>query len=64
VTSTHLITLFEPVSATDCNLATHLYSAPGVHTVALTVNGPGGTDTMNRVSLIVVEDYRVYLPVV
>jgi PKD repeat protein len=35
-----------------------------MYTVALTVSGPGGTDTMTLVGLIEVEDYRVYLPVV
>ncbi len=36
---------------------THTYSAVGAYTVTLTINGPGGSDTLTRANYI-----RVYLP--
>jgi len=36
---------------------THTYSAVGVYTVTLTINGPGGSDTLTRADYI-----RAYLP--
>ncbi|HNS50786.1 MAG TPA: PKD domain-containing protein [Anaerolineae bacterium] len=42
-----------------CEDPTHTYAAAGLYTVALTVSGPGGTDTLTRTSYI-----AVYEPVV
>ncbi len=52
-------------TSTSCGNPTHTYVAEGVYTVALTVSGLGGTNTLTRDRYIVVEDkYRVYLPLV
>jgi PKD repeat protein len=43
---------------------THTYTATGVYTVALTVSGPGGSDTETKAEYIKV-DYGVYhLPII
>jgi hypothetical protein len=41
-------------TSNDCNNPTHTYTAAGVYTVALTVSGPGGTDTLTRIDYITV----------
>jgi PKD repeat protein len=51
-------------SSADCDDPSHLYAAAGVYTVTLTITGPGGIDTAVRVDYIVVELYRIFLPVV
>jgi PKD repeat protein len=51
-------------TSTDCHDPSHLYAAAGVYTVSLTVTGPGGTDTAVQADYIVVELYRVFLPIV
>jgi PKD repeat protein len=43
---------------------THTYTEAGVYTVALTVNGLGGTDTESKPDFIKVNAGAVYLPVV
>lgn len=49
----------------DCNDPSHVYTSSGSYTVTLSVQGLGGSDTMNRPGYIVVsERYWVYLPVV
>jgi PKD repeat protein len=42
----------------------HTYAAVGAYTVRLEVSGPGGRDAAAREAYIVVEPYRVYLPLV
>lgn len=42
----------------------HTYIDPGVYTVSLTVSGPGGMDTENKVDYIRVGDKATYLPLV
>jgi len=42
---------------------THTYTATGVYTVALTVSGPGGSDTETKPEYIKV-DYGIYLPLI
>jgi PKD repeat protein len=51
-------------SSTDCDDPSHLYAAAGVYTVSLTVSGPGGQDTAVQANYIVVEPFRVFLPLV
>jgi len=52
-------------TSSSCSNPTHTYATEGVYTVALTVSGPGGTDTQTRDQYITVQDeYRVYLPLV
>lgn len=46
-------------TSSSCGNPTHTYAAAGVYTVALTVSGPGGTDTLTRTNYI-----AVYQPVV
>jgi PKD repeat protein len=41
-------------TSTSCGNPTHTYTAPGVYTVALTVSGPGGSDTLTRTDYITV----------
>jgi len=41
-------------TSTSCGNPTHTYAAKGVYTVALTVTGPGGTDTRTRTGAITV----------
>jgi len=38
--------------ASCASLHDHIYTAPGTYTVTLTVNGPGGTDSMTRTGYI------------
>jgi len=52
-------------TTSSCSNPTHTYAAEGVYAVALTVSGPGGTDTQTRDQYITVQDeYRLYLPLV
>lgn len=52
-------------TSSSCANLTHTYVAKGVYTVALTVSGPGGTDTQTRDRHITVQDgVRAYLPLV
>ena len=52
-------------TSSSCSNPTHTYATEGVYTVALTVSGPGGTDTQTRDRYIMVGDeYRAYLPLV
>jgi PKD repeat protein len=52
-------------TSSTCSNPTHTYATEGVYAVALTVSGPGGTDTQTRDRYIAVQDeYRVYLPLV
>ena len=46
-------------TSSSCGNPTHTYAAAGVFTVALTVSGPGGTDTLIRTNYI-----TVYQPVI
>ncbi len=39
-------------SSSGCDNATHTYTSAGVYTVALTLGGPGGTDTLTRTDYI------------
>jgi PKD repeat protein len=44
---------------------THIYTAEGVYTVTLAIEGLGGTDVLARAEYIVVqEEYAVYLPTI
>jgi hypothetical protein len=43
-------------TSNDCNNSTHTYTAVGVYTVALTVSGPGGGDTLTRTDYIMVAE--------
>jgi PKD repeat protein len=43
-------------TSASCDDPTHTYAAKGVYTVALTVTGPGGTDTLTRSGHITVYD--------
>lgn len=43
---------------------THIYEAPGVYTVTLTVNGPGGTDVITKMEYVTVTPPILYLPAV
>ena len=48
----------------------HTYKIPGVYTVTLTIDGPGGSDVKTRTAYITVKaaplpaggDYIIYLP--
>lgn len=40
--------------STSCENPTHTYTAAGLYSVALTVSGPGGTDTLTRTDYIAV----------
>ncbi len=53
-------------STTCTQLHDHVYNNPGLYTVSLTVNGPGGSDSMTRIDYITVnsEPYKIYLPLV
>ncbi len=51
-----LLDFGDGVTSTLASL-THTYSAVGVYTVTLTINGPGGSDTLTRADYI-----RAYLP--
>jgi PKD repeat protein len=48
-----------------CGVAKHLYVAPGLYTVTLTVSGPGGTDSLVREGYITVAavSYAIFIPV-
>lgn len=47
---------------------THTYTAAGVYTVSLAVNGPGGADALIRANYITVnelgEQFRIYIPLI
>ena len=43
---------------------THTYTATGVYTVALTVSGPGGSDTETKAEYIKVNYGVYYLPII
>ncbi len=43
---------------------THGYTATGSYTVTLTINGPGGTDTLTVSNAITVKRFRVMLPLI
>jgi PKD repeat protein len=43
-------------TSSDCNNPSHSYTAIGAYTVALTVSGPGGTDTLTRPDYITVAE--------
>jgi hypothetical protein len=52
-------------TSTSCDNPTHTYAMKGVYTVALTVSGPGGTDTQTRDKYITVQGgCLIYLPCV
>ena len=53
-------------TSTSCGNVTHTYTTAEAYTVALTVSGPGGTDTQTRAQYITVLQggYRIYLPMV
>ena len=48
----------------DCEPDDYVYGIPGVYTVTLTVNGPGGTDKMTKEEYIDVQNYGLYLPAI
>lgn len=50
------------LTSDDCSPAAHAYTAPGTYTVALTVDGLGGEDTLTQEAYIIVTGFRSYLP--
>jgi hypothetical protein len=61
--TTSLWDLGDGVTSTLENPA-HTYTALGAYTVSLEVSGPGGRDVAVKAAYIVVEPYRIYLPLV
>ena len=51
-------------TSNDCDPDDYGYRIPGVYTVTLNVNGPGGEDEMIKEEFIDVQNYGLYLPVV
>ncbi|MBK9055509.1 MAG: PKD domain-containing protein [Chloroflexi bacterium] len=49
-------------TSTACISPVHIYEALGTYTVALTVNGPGGTATETKTEYIIVEPNLLFLP--
>ena len=43
---------------------THTFTTADAYTVTLTASGPGGSDTETKPAYIVVQGYRIYLPIV
>ena len=46
-----------------CQEMWHTYTVPGTYTVTLTIEGPGGTDTVEMPSYVTVGSYQLFLPV-
>ena len=55
--------LGDGITSTLPNL-THTYTSPGTYTVALTVSGTSGNDTVTRYALIEVRPHKIFLPLV
>jgi hypothetical protein len=54
----------DATSSSLCDNQSHVYTAPGIYTVQLTISGSGGSDSETKVDYIIVAKYWLHLPVI